>query len=149
VLTTACSLNTLNLVTILPASTGIIRLSLTDTIAWRNNANSADLALAINGSDQLTFNGNAIYPGGITALTGDVTATGPGSVAASIGAGKVTNTMLAGSIAYSKLVLASSILNSDLSCSCFDCKRRNRTDNSDIRLQCFSSNDYERRSHRF
>jgi len=37
-------------------------------------------------------------------LTGDVTGTGTGSFAATIGAGKVTNTMLAGSIAASKLV---------------------------------------------
>lgn len=36
-------------------------------------------------------------------LTGDVTGSGTGSFAASIGAGKVTNTMLAGSIAVSKL----------------------------------------------
>jgi hypothetical protein len=97
-----------------PASTGLIRLNLSDIIAWRNNANSADLALAINGSDQLTFNGSILYPNGISALTGDVTATGPGSAVATIGAGKVTNAMLAGSIAYSKLSLSSSILNSDL-----------------------------------
>lgn len=44
--------------TINPASAGFIRLSKTDTIDWRNNANSANLALGINGSDQLTFNGN-------------------------------------------------------------------------------------------
>jgi hypothetical protein len=41
---------------------------------------------------------------GISALTGDVTASGTGSVTATIGAGKVTNAMLAGSIAASKLI---------------------------------------------
>jgi hypothetical protein len=84
-----------------PASSGLIRLNLTDTIAWRNNANSANLALAVNGTDQLTFNGSAIYPGAITALTGDVTASGPGSVASTIGANKVLNSMLRQSAALS------------------------------------------------
>lgn len=67
-----------------PSSVGLVRLALADTIGWRNNANSGNLLLAVNGSDQLTFNGSAVYPGGITALTGDVTATGPGSVAATV-----------------------------------------------------------------
>ncbi len=40
---------------------------------------------------------------GITSLTGDVTGTGPGATATTIGALKVTNAMLAGSIADSKL----------------------------------------------
>ena len=52
--------------------------------------------------------------GGITALTGDVTASGSGSVAATIANGVVTNAMLAGSIAYSKLSLTGAILNADL-----------------------------------
>lgn len=47
-------------------------------------------------------------------LTGDVTGSGMGTFATAIGAGKVTNTMLAGSIAYSKLVLTGAILNADL-----------------------------------
>jgi len=42
--------------TVNPAGTGQIRLAKTDAISWRNNANSADLPLAINGSDQITFN---------------------------------------------------------------------------------------------
>jgi hypothetical protein len=84
-----------------PASSGLIRLNLTDTIAFRNNANSADLALAINGSDQLTFNGTAIYPAGITSLTGDVTGTGPGSVAATIASNAVTNSKLRQSLGLS------------------------------------------------
>lgn len=40
-----------------PATAGSIRLAKTDTIDWRNNANGANLALGINVSDQLTFNG--------------------------------------------------------------------------------------------
>lgn len=77
--------------TALPSTAGLVRLALADTIGWRNNANSANLLLAVNGSDQLTFNGTAIFPGGITALTGDVTATGPGSVAATIANNAVTD----------------------------------------------------------
>lgn len=39
------------------ASTGVVRLAVSDAIKWRNNANSGDLALAVNGTDNLTFNG--------------------------------------------------------------------------------------------
>lgn len=77
--------------TALPSTAGLVRLAVSDTIGWRNNANGGNLLLAVNGSDQLTFNGTAIYPAGITALTGDVTATGPGSVAATIAANAVTD----------------------------------------------------------
>lgn len=47
-------------VTALPATVGVLRLAKTDTIDWRNNANSTNLPLGINGTDQLTFNGNII-----------------------------------------------------------------------------------------
>jgi hypothetical protein len=47
-----------------PAATGVVRLAKADALSFRNNANSADLALAINGSDALTFNGSAIGAGG-------------------------------------------------------------------------------------
>jgi hypothetical protein len=40
-----------------PASAGLVRLANTDTVVWRNAGNSGDLALAVNGSNQLTFNG--------------------------------------------------------------------------------------------
>lgn len=46
-----------------PAAAGFIRLAKTNVISWRNNANSADLALAVNGSDQLTFNGVVVNSG--------------------------------------------------------------------------------------
>jgi len=42
------------------AGTGQVRLAKTDSISWRNNANSADLPLTINGSDQLTFNSSVL-----------------------------------------------------------------------------------------
>lgn len=47
-------------------------------------------------------------------LSGDISGTGTTGITTVIGAGKVTNAMLAGSIAYSKLNLTSAILNTDL-----------------------------------
>jgi hypothetical protein len=43
--------------TALPSTAGIVRLAVADSIGWRNNANGANLLLAVNGSNQLTFNG--------------------------------------------------------------------------------------------
>ncbi len=37
------------------AATGFVRLANTDTLSWRNFANSADLALGVNTSNRLTF----------------------------------------------------------------------------------------------
>jgi hypothetical protein len=54
-----------------PASLGMLRLSKTDTIDWRNNANTNNLPLGINGSDQLTFNGSVLATsGGTLAVSG-------------------------------------------------------------------------------
>lgn len=43
-----------------PSSAGILRLANAEAVSWRNNANGADLALAVNSSDQLTYNGNVL-----------------------------------------------------------------------------------------
>lgn len=40
-----------------PATAGVVRLAKTDSVGFRNNTNSSDLLLSINGADQLTFNG--------------------------------------------------------------------------------------------
>lgn len=50
----------------LPTS-GVLRLGNTEAVGWRNAANSGNLLLTVNASDQLTFNGNPIL--GSTALT--------------------------------------------------------------------------------
>lgn len=102
-----------------PSTAGVVRLANSDAIGYRNAANSDNLLLTVNASNQLVFNGSAIYTGGITALTGDVTATGPGSVVATIANNVIVNAMVNSSaaIAYSKLNLATSILNSDISAS--------------------------------
>lgn len=47
-------------VTATPASAGVIRLAKTDAVEWRNNANAANLALSIDGSDNLLWNGDII-----------------------------------------------------------------------------------------
>src|SRR5258706_5891413 len=57
-----------------PASSGQVRLAKTDSIDFRNNANSGDLALAINGSDVLTFNGEVIPAGLIVNADIDIAA---------------------------------------------------------------------------
>lgn len=49
-----------------PATAGYLLLAKTDAIEWRNNANSGNLVLAIDGSNNLTFNGT---PLGTTSLT--------------------------------------------------------------------------------
>ena len=43
-----------------PAASGLFRLAHSDTINFRNNANTGDLALSVSASDQLLFNGNLI-----------------------------------------------------------------------------------------
>ncbi|NDD56049.1 hypothetical protein EBZ39_19655, partial [bacterium] len=39
------------------STTGFLRLANSESVAWRNNANSADLPLTVNNTDQLVFNG--------------------------------------------------------------------------------------------
>ncbi len=69
-----------------PATAGVLRLAKTDSIGWKNNGGSGNNLLAVNGSDLLTYNGVALQAAGnyISDLTGDVTATGPGSVPATL-----------------------------------------------------------------
>ena len=74
-----------------PASTGTLRLAHTDTIAYRNLANTADLALGVNSLDQLTFNGIAVGSGGSVTSVGLAT-TGAYSTALTISASPVTST---------------------------------------------------------
>jgi hypothetical protein len=71
-----------------PSATGAIRLpiplGLAKTgIGWRNNANSADLILVPNTSDQLTFNGSVISTGAVSTV---VYSTPSASTSASIAA---------------------------------------------------------------
>lgn len=45
------------------AQSGYVQLGVTDTLSWRNNANTADLALSVDASDLLNFNGKALSDG--------------------------------------------------------------------------------------
>lgn len=42
------------------AAAGLVRLAVSDTVSWRNNANGADLPLGVNGSNLVTFNSVAL-----------------------------------------------------------------------------------------
>lgn len=70
-------------VTANPATAGTIRLAKTDTIDWRNNANSANLALGINGSDQLTYNGAIVLTGSSGGFVSSITGTANQIIASS------------------------------------------------------------------
>ncbi len=48
--------------TVNSSASGVVRLANGNTIGWRNNANSADLLLTVNSSDQLLFNGFNLNP---------------------------------------------------------------------------------------
>lgn len=122
-------------VTALPATAGVLRLAKTDTIDWRNNANSGNNVLAVDSSNILTYNGVSLTTGlGTLAdgkiwigssgnlpvaqtLTGDVTLTDLGVTAVSTGV--ITNAQInaAAAIAYSKLALTGSIVNNDIGSS--------------------------------
>lgn len=64
------------------ASTGNFRLENAATgVVWRNFANNADLALTVNASNQLTFNGVAIGGSGIFTASRAIVSDGSGNLA--------------------------------------------------------------------
>jgi len=73
----------------------------------------------LTSADWTTFNSKQAAGSYITALTGNVVATGPGSVTATIQSNVIVNSMINSSaaIAYSKLALSNSILNADINSS--------------------------------
>lgn len=102
------------------ASVGVLRLARADTIAWRNQANSADLELSVNSSNVLLFNGNPIQ--GQIAVTDTATIDltfAADTLSADIKNNSITNAMINASaaIAYSKLNLTGGIVNADISAS--------------------------------
>lgn len=42
-----------------PATSGVVRFAVGDQMCWRNNANTLNLCLSVNGADALLFNGSA------------------------------------------------------------------------------------------
>jgi hypothetical protein len=57
-----------------PASAGTLRLGNTQTLAWRNAANSADVTLSVDGSDEWNFNGTALTTTELGYLAGTTSA---------------------------------------------------------------------------
>jgi len=98
------------------ASAGEFRLANTETIAWRNNADSADLGLSVNASDQLTYNSIVLY-GALVGAADEVLQTNAGATAQEWGKIANANVDNAAAIAYSKLNLSGSILNADVNAS--------------------------------
>lgn len=87
------------------ASAGVLRLANTDTIAWRNGTNSADLALSVSsgGSGSLQYAGNNLFSsaGALSAATlpafsGDIT-TSAGSTTTTAAATQANITSLSNS----------------------------------------------------
>ncbi len=100
-----------------PASAGQVRLGNTEAVSWRNAANDADLALSVNSSNVLTFNGTAVQGSLSVSDTSTIDLTLAADVlSADIVAGSITNSMInaAAAIAYSKLALTDSIVNADV-----------------------------------
>lgn len=54
---------------LLTASTGTLRLATSNLIAWRNNANTADLTLSIDANDNLVFNGILVSSQGLASVS--------------------------------------------------------------------------------
>lgn len=115
------------------ASAGIVRLSTSDLIEWRNAANSGNNTLGVDGSNNLVFNGSAIgqtpltnahiYVGNVSnvptdvAMSGDIGITNTGLT--SIQSGVIVNADVNASagIVYSKLNLSNSVVNADINAS--------------------------------
>lgn len=123
------------------AASGILRLANnSDAVAWRNAANSSDLSLTVNTSNQLVFNGTPVQPSSLTsahifvgnapnvptdvAMSGDIGIDNTGATtiqagvvtSSKIAAGTIVNSNISASaaIAYSKLALSNSIVNADI-----------------------------------
>jgi hypothetical protein len=103
-----------------PATAGILQLASSDTIDWRNNANSANIALSKDTSDNLQWNGHTIISSagvissanlGTITLTGDVTGSASGgSIATTLAAtSNSTLTTLSGLTTASSLVTVGTI----------------------------------------
>ncbi len=90
------------------ATAGQVRLARADVVSWRNEANSANVDLAVNSSNQLTFGGITLglsaQPTFSDTATVDLTMN-VNDVTADVVAGSLTNTHINGSaaIAVSKL----------------------------------------------
>jgi hypothetical protein len=89
------------------AAAGQIRLARADTVNFRNEANSADLPLGVNASDQLTFDGSVIQGAVSVTDTATIDLTFASNVlSADIVSGSITNAMINASAAIDLTKLA-------------------------------------------
>ncbi len=116
-----------------PASSGIVRLTNTDLIEWRNAANTGNNTLGVDGSDHLVFNGVPVETDALTdshifvgnasnqpadvAMSGDIGITNTGITAIQSGVIVNADVNAAAAIAYSKLNLTGQIVNNDIGSS--------------------------------
>ncbi len=114
------------------ATSGLLRLAKTDTIDWKNNLGSGNNVLAVDSSDNITWNGAQLTTGLQTLadgniwigngsnvptahpITGDIALTNTGVT--SINADTIVDSQInsAAAIAYSKLNLTGHITNTDI-----------------------------------
>jgi len=79
------------------ATTGVLRLANTEVIAWRNAANSANIPLTVDSSNQLTFNGTVVLSSsGVT----QIAAGGTGATTAAAGFDALSGMSALGDIIY-------------------------------------------------
>jgi hypothetical protein len=120
-----------------PSGAGIIRLGNTELVAWRNAANSGNLSLGVNASDQFLFTGGPLVPdttnlydlgttgvrwkdlylSGNAVITGDATITGNVAITGTLSSGAYSvtnltatgNTVLGDNVAVDTLTLNSAL----------------------------------------
>jgi hypothetical protein len=73
------------------STVGVLRMGSTDIIAWRNTANSGNLLLGVNGSDQLTYNGSPLLTPSSTVARSQIAAGTPNHVVINDGAGLLSS----------------------------------------------------------
>lgn len=103
-----------------PSATGIVRLGNTESVSWRNAGNTADLALSVDASNNLLFNGTSfLYAGAASIVNADISASAAIAYSKLALTGSIVDADISASaaIAYSKLSLSNSIVNADISAS--------------------------------
>lgn len=68
-----------------PAAAGVVRLAFTDVMAWRNTGNSRDLALSVDASDRILFDGNVLATVGGAGIVWGVSNGGTGKTSFNAG----------------------------------------------------------------
>lgn len=98
------------------AQSGAVRLARADVIAWRNQANGADLELSVNSSNVLLWAGNPITTLALGAAD-TVLKMNAGGTAYEYGKIANANVDASAAIAYSKLALTGGIVDADVNAS--------------------------------